>query len=488
MPYIKNKYSDRFHNKNRYSLKKYERIIIDIERLIAQRVLKPGEQMPSIREISSRKKVSINTVINAYEKLEQRGLIISRPQSGFFVLNQLEQDLIKSEKNVVSIPVDIKIPELVSVLFDSAQLKNITSLGAACLSPEFYPTQAISSLVRQNLRERPQLVGSYQLPPGDFEYRRQISKYYAKIGFNINPEEIIATNGAMEAINLALRAICEAGDTIVIESPLYFGLLQSIESLRLKVIEIPSDSNNGIDLDVLKTVLKKYKVVAAVVMPNFNNPLGTLLSDERKIELTSICARYNIPIIEDDIYGDISFSGVRPKPLKAFDGTNSVITCSSFSKTLTPGLRIGWMAPGRFFKKIQMLQTSTTMGASSLAQAVLGQYLSSKDHRKHLTKVSLSCSLQVNQTAHDILEHFPDGTKVSHPKGGFVLWLELPKKTNSVELYRKAMQKNISIAPGTLFSAKNMYLNYCRLSCSHGNPAKIEEAIKTLGRLAKEMI
>lgn len=466
-------------------LKKFERLADRIERRILDGALAAGDRVPSVRETSHRENLSINTVLKAYELLERKGLLATKPQSGFYVLGRPEERSLRPSEGT-SFPVDVKIPDLLGLLIDASKDKSPYQFGAAYLAPDLYPSDDINRLTRRILREFPRTASTYELSPGMFEYRRRISKLLSDVDARVPPEEILATNGGAEAISLALRAVCKPGDTVVTESPLFFGTLQAMEGLGLRVLEISSHPATGIDLDELRVALKKHRVAAAVLMPNFSNPLGSAMDDDSKREVVRLMVHHGVPVIEDDIYAELPFRGERPKPLRSFDDSGLVITCSSFSKTVSPGLRIGWIAPGRFHKEVRRLQLSTTMASGTLSQKVMAHYAGSKTYAANLRELRLLCSINVHRTAQEVLEHFPEGTRVSLPRGGFLLWVELPRKIDSVELYRRAIARKISFSPGILFSATSRYRNFLRLNCGNVWSPRIEEGLRILGSLAKK--
>jgi DNA-binding transcriptional MocR family regulator len=468
-------------------MNKPEALAAEIEQQITRGLLMPGERIRSVREMSRHKKLGLNTVIRAYEVLEDRGLIVTRAQSGSYVLGPRPKSGVTAPRARPSLPKKVDVPELVSLIFESARDREVVPLGAACLAPELYPCEAINRFTRRVLREEPRLLGSYALPPGDFEYRRQLSRRLEKAGCFVDPAELVATNGAMEALGLALRATCAPGDTVLIESPQYFGILQALQQLQLRVVELPSHPEDGVDLGQVEEALRKFPVSAALFIPNFSNPMGALMRDEKKAALVELLARHDVPLIEDDIYAELSFQGTRPKPLKAFDRKGRVLTCSSFSKTVSPGLKVGWLAPGRYLEKVKALQLSSSMGCGSLSQRVMAGYLASREYERHLKYLQVHFSLQRERFSRVLLSHFPAGTRVTEPKGGFVLWVELPNRVDSVELYRRALEQGISISPGILFSASGRYRNYIRLNCGNAWTAPLERALVHLGELAAEL-
>ncbi|MCP3103783.1 PLP-dependent aminotransferase family protein [Myxococcus sp. K15C18031901] len=463
---------------------KYERLAAELERQISSNLVKPGERLSSVRELSRVKRVGLNTAVRALALLEDRGLIVSKPQSGFYVLGPRTPPGVSSPPMRLSVPQAVQVPELVSTLFESAKNREVLPLGAACLSAELYPNEAINRMTRRVVREQPRLMGSYALPPGDFEYRRQVSRRLERFGTFVAPADIVATNGAMESLGLALRATCAPGDTVLIESPQYFGILQALQHLRLKVVELPAHPVEGIRLEQVEEVLSRRDIAAGLFTPNFSNPMGTLMSDEKKAALVALFARHDVPLIEDDIYAELSFQQLRPRPLRAFDTRGGVLTCASFSKTVSPGLKVGWLAPGRHLEKVQALQLASSMGGSPVSQRVMASYLASKEYERNLRELRLHCSVQVERFSRHLLDHFPEGTRTSQPKGGFVLWVELPKRVDSVELYRRALAEGISLSPGTLFSTRDLYRHYIRLNCGNVWSPKLEQGLTRLGRLA----
>lgn len=466
----------------------YETVAKEIESQIQLGALRSGEKIASVRQQSKLFNVSINTVLQAYILLERRGVIESRPQSGFYVAGPVATEEVRPETEVQAKPAPIHIPDLVADLFEAAASDKYVLLGAACLSPELHPNEAVARITRSVLRTHIDVNAKYEFTPGYLPLRQQISKRLLRTGHKVAASDVMITNGALDSLYIALRAILKPGDTILIESPNYFGILQSIASLGFKVIEVPAHSRNGVDPDDVKKVLSRYKIGAAVLMPNFNNPLGSVVPDANKRELVKIFSKFGVPVIEDDIYGDLAFSGVRPKLLRAFDEEGLVVSCSSFSKTISPGSRTGWVLPGKFEKEFSCVQRSSTVGSNRLQQFVIAEFLATGAYERYLRKLRPILQEQIHKVSQSISKHFPEETRFTQPQGGFMLWLELPKKFDSLELYKAAVAKKISIAPGVIFSANGNYRNYLRINCGRLWRPEIDAAIKTLGTLAKQQL
>jgi DNA-binding transcriptional MocR family regulator len=461
----------------------YEQVVDRIATLIYQGTLRPGERISSVRKLSSQLRVSVSTVLQAYFLLEDRGFIEARPQSGFYVKLR-PRDLPPEPKpsNPSLSATKVGVAELLAKVFEAARNPNFVPLATAIPSPDLLPTKQLNRFMAWVARHRGEQGVNYDFPPGNEALRRQVARRSIDWGCSLSPEDIVTTCGAMEALNLCLRAVAKPGDTIAIESPTFYGILQA--SLGMRALEIPMHPRDGIDLNALEHAIKKNKVKACLLVPNFNNPLGSCMSDKNKKQLVEMLGRREIPLIEDDIYGDIYFGTVRPKAAKAFDKDGLVLLCSSFSKTIAPGYRVGWVAPGRFRHQVEHLKSMNTIATATLPQMAVARFLESGGYDRHLRKLRKALATQIQQVVLAISRYFPEGTKVTRPAGGFVLWVELPKGVDSIELYRKALEEKISVAPGPIFSAKQKYQNFIRLSCGQPWSDRLEQALVTLGRLA----
>lgn len=474
----------------------YERVADRVAELIARGVLRPGDRAPSVRKLSRQENVSVATVVQAYQQLEVRGLVEARPQSGHYVRAPRPRTNIAEPRPPRSSNTATKpsVAHLVAKVYGAVRDPRIVNLGAAYPSPELLPTDRIQRIVASMAREVSGLAVSYDPPPGCPALRRHIARRAVDAGCAIPADELVTTVGAMEALHLALRAVAKPGDTVAIESPAYYGLLQLIESLGIRALEIPAQPGTGMDLDALEVALDTTNKVAAVMaIPSFANPLGSRMSNAGKKRLVSMLAAREIPLIEDDIYGDLPFPGSappgeedRPKPAKAFDRDGLVILCSSFSKTIAPGYRVGWIAGGRYRDTIEALKFAHTVSTPTLPQLAIAEFIEGGGYDHHLRQLRRRFAAQVAQMREAISMHFPEGTRISSPTGGFVLWVELPRGS-SIELHARALADGVSIAPGPIFSAKPRFSTYFRISCGLPWNDRIERAVETLGRIAHSL-
>jgi DNA-binding transcriptional MocR family regulator len=467
----------------------YVRIAETLVQQVSRGALRAGDRVPSIRELSRQQRVSISTALQAYLWLENRGYLEARPQSGFYVRTPFS-NLIPEPRfeaaDTKTAPVGTKA--LLTDILESLNDQTNVQFGAGTASPELYPNRRLNLILRRIVHKHPLHSTRYDFPPGFEPLRRQIARRAISMGCGFSPRDVMVTCGAMEAINLALRAVARPGDAVAVESPTYFGLLQSADSLGMKVIEIPTHPQEGMDLNELDGAIRKHGVRACVTMTNCHNPLGYILPDKYKKDLAELTARRNIALIEDEVYGDLAFTGSRPRTVKSFDRKGNVLLCSGFSKILCPGYRLGWVMAGRYRTEVERLKMLTTVATPSLPQMVVAEFLETGGYDRHLKRLRTTVQSQVDGVRQAISKYFPEGTRISRPAGGLMLWVELPGRINAVKLYRTALAHHISILPGTIFSATGRYRNYIRINCGHSWSDAHDRALLTLGRLCERAL
>ncbi|MEX5585840.1 GntR family transcriptional regulator MpaR [Pseudomonas urmiensis] len=467
-------------------MKRYERFADDIAELIRSGVLGPGQRVPSVRYASQTHGVSPSTVFQAYYLLERRGLIRARPRSGYFVNAHAPRQFSEPQAlQPVSESTDVDVSGLVFSILDSIKDPHTIPFGSAFPSPTLFPLQRLArSLASASRAMDPRMVVT-DLSPGNPQLRRQIALRYMVGGLMLPMEELLITNGALEALNLCLQAVTEPGDLVAIEAPAFYACLQVLERLKLKAVEIPVHPREGMDLGVLAQTLDKHPVKAVWCMTNFQNPVGASMPDAKKQELVELLRRHQVPLIEDDVYAELYCAQQAPKPAKAYDTEGLVMHCGSFAKSLAPGYRIGWVAAGRFAQKIERLKLMTSLCASMPAQAAIADYLQHGGYDRHLRKLRYALEGQQASMLAAIARHFPAQTRVSQPSGGYFLWLELPEQMDALKLFHLALAQGISIAPGPIFSPTGRFANCIRLN--YGSPwtDSSEQAMETLGRIVR---
>jgi DNA-binding transcriptional MocR family regulator len=467
----------------------YERIVSTIEQQILSGAWKLGVKLPSIRTIAHQYEVSISTVLTAYYELESKSLIKAKPQSGYYVSyipNRLTR-LPEISRPSVSAK-DRPIDDVINKVYGNVANKNIAMLSLGVPSNELLPIAKLNKCLTEAMRRMPSSGTSYETVQGCTKLREQIARRAFNWQGNLTAEMLTTTNGCINAVAYALMATTNKGDTIAVESPIYFGILQLAQTLGLEVLELPTNPVTGIEIDALKKAVIEKKIKACLLVSNFSNPMGGIMPDEHKKEVVRLLEHYQIPLIEDDLYGDIYFGDTRPSNCKTYDESGNVLWCSSVSKTLAPGYRVGWLAPGKYSDKIQKLKLSNAMASAGITEEAIAIFLETGRYENHLAKLRKKLQNNSLQFIKVISEYFPDNTKISKPQGGLVLWLELDKRVNTLELYESAMRQHISIAPGNLFTLQNQFDNCVRLSYGLQWSDKLENSLKILGRLTKNMI
>jgi DNA-binding transcriptional MocR family regulator len=463
---------------------RYEELAAFITGLVDSGTLPTGSRVPSLRQISKQRQISLSSALQAYRLLEDRGVLEARPQSGYYVapgrVSLREPMISKPPGRAINVAVSGVVLKLLEYAADPA----LVPLGCAIPGTELLASGRLDRFLARAARVKGVDYNVYTVPKGDPRLRQEISRRALRWGQALSPEDIAITCGCTEALTLALKAVSQPGDTIGIESPTYFGLLHALEALDLKALELPTDATSGIDLPALEKALKGNSLTACLFSSSFNNPLGCTMSDAKKIEVLELLARYQMPLIEDDIYGDIYFGKARPRPFMALDRRGNTLYCSSFSKTIAPGYRIGWIATGRHMQRVLERKFAFTLCGPALPQAAFADFLSSGGYDNHLRRMRRVFEDNIAQMIRTIEKAFPSDTRVTRPAGGFVLWLELPKPLGSRPLFNEALDEGICFAPGDLFSASGRYGNCLRLSCGHSWDARIEKGLMRLGELA----
>ncbi len=470
-------------------MKLYEKLASDIEEQIARGVFHAGERLPSIRQMSRHHELSITTVVHAYLLLESKGIIESHPQSGYFVREKTDADqpeLRISQPIAVSSHVDVS--RLVLSTLRSISAHDAIPLGSPYPDPTLFPSEKINRRTYSIARRRTQWGVTDALPPGNPQLIRQIARRYLQNGTPIDPNEIVVTIGATEAINLCLQAVGKTGDTVAVESPTFYAMLHAIERMGMKAIEVATHPQEGIDLDALKEVMDRQPIAACMVMSNFQNPLGFQMPDEKKRALVELITTRRIPIIENDVYNELYFGDVHPSSLKSYDSEGYVMHCASFSKSLTTASRIGWALPGRYRDQVEKLKFLNTLTTPTFPQLAIAEYLEHDGYEHHLRQVRKLYAQQANMMRAAVYRFFPADTLTSQPRGGYVLWVELPAGIDSMKLYERALERGITIGPGTMFSVTDSYRNFIRLNYSYAWSREIDEALKTVGQLAADCL
>lgn len=462
----------------------YEEIAEKISHQLDSGILCPGEKLPSLRTQGRRYRCSLSVVMQAYALLEAQGRIFSVEKSGFFASSQHSMPLPAPEQDHFSL--QSKEAEPVSIIGKIVEASNdssIVPLGAGVPDQSFLPGGAIKRVIHQTMKDHRGILSGYTGELGLWELRREITQVMEMRGVEADPEEILITNGCTEALALAVQSCSSPGDVIVLESPVFLGIIQILKVLKRRILTIPTSPESGMDLNRLEEVLRNEEVKAVVMTAIYQNPLGFLMPEENRIRAVELANRYGITLIEDDIYHDCSFRHRQERPLKSFDTEGRVLYCSSFSKTLAPALRTGWLMGGSRQRQCRNLKMAQSLGNSALIQKVLAEYLSGPGYLKHLIRLQKIISRQAVEMTLLLTRYLPEGTAITQPEGSYYLWVELPERYDSLKLFEKLLKKGISIVPGEAFSPEERYRSSMRISYASPITEDTEKALQTLAFL-----
>lgn len=473
----------------RSSQPRYLQLAEGLKQAIEKGLFSAGGALPSIRQSAQTYNLSINTVIAAYRSLEDQGLIEARPQSGFVVKNQLPGLMRTFELGGEETAQGGTVLSLIEQAFAMQQDPSFLNLSLACPDKhsDLFPREKLGRIMSRLVRQQSSLISSYALPPGSLSLRKQIARRMQNLGVFSHEKDICLTHGCMEAMNLALRAVTKPGDSVGVESPTYFYLIPLLNELGLKLVELPTHAETGLCVDDIEPLLATQQLQALICMPNLHNPLGCSMPLEAKKKLAQLVNRYQIPLIEDGLYAELQSHGTLPA-VQSMDQNGWVIFCSSFSKTLAPDFRIGWVHSTRFNKKIRQLKSLYSIAESQFLSETLGVFLEAGGYDHHLRKLRKSYRQNMNIAQALIAEYFPEGTKATKPKGGYLFWLELPETLDTYELYQQLLREKISVLPGRLYSANGRFSNAVRISCCNTIDERYRKGFARVGEKAREML
>jgi DNA-binding transcriptional MocR family regulator len=463
---------------------KYEDLTAQVIALIRSGTLRCGDRAPSVRQLARDRGASAGTVVHAYELLQARGYLRPRPRSGFYVSDAWRStDQHDGASSPSRRPTRVDVSELVFEVLEAMRSPDLVPFGSAFPGADLFPLKRLANRIGPSTRALNNLRTLEDLPPGNLRLRRQIARRYLAAGAKVLAGEIVVTSGALEALNLCVQAVTDPGDILLIESPSFYGCLQAIESLGRRALEVPTHPVTGVDVGEVEKLLDRQPVRACWFMTSFQNPLGATMPDAARARLVRLLGARGIPLIEDNVYADLYFGDRRPGSTKSFDRHGLVMDCGSFSKSLAPGYRLGWVAAGRFAQSLARRKIMSSVATAVPIQAVIGDYLAEGAYERHLRGLRRALATRRDQFLQAMQRHMPPGVKWNQPSGGYLLWAQLPQGVDAIALHRSALARGISLAPGPIFSAGHAFHHAIRLNYGHPWNARAEAALKTLGSL-----
>lgn len=465
---------------------KHEKLAEQFMTLIDRGELKAGEKLPSLRILSKQQGVSLMTAYHAINNLQGLGYVESRPKSGYYVRQPRQKMAFERQSKLGKKRTPESIDELVQTVYGTNRSEAFLSFALNTPDVALLPASKLKRSILYVNRNHSESALQYGPIQGLRALREQIAVLMGNSGIEVNSDNLLVTVGCQEAINLAITACTSPGDKILIESPTYFGIFQAILSKGRIPVEVETNVETGVALDSLFEAVEAHHPAACLLVTNFSNPVGASIPDSDKERIVQFLRKKQVTLIENDIYGELYFAAKRPRSCKSFDEHDGVIYCSSFSKSLAPGYRIGWIESGRYFDQIFQAKVHQSVATSTLNQEILAHFLKNGRYDLHLKRLRKKLHTQSLCYQEKVLAYFPEGTVVSTPKGGFVLWVQLPTDIDTVDLLHKAMQRQINFAPGSLFSLEKDLHNYLRISIGRPFSAKVDQGLKVLGDMLHE--
>ena len=462
----------------------YQQVIDFVEYQQKTGALSAGDKLPSLRKLSRQFEISVPTVKQAYIELERQGRVCARPQSGYY-LTALQARTLKPRPAKWShcAPTTVQCRSLIEQVHEAVHLPDTVALGISNPIQINPPDKTLARLMRSVISKVAEKAVSYGPVAGDAKLRMQLAFRYQEQGVAVNPDDIIITNGAQEALSIALQCVAQRGDVIAVESPCFFGIIELIETLGMKALEVYTCTEDGVCLDELAIAIKQHPIKACLFSTAINNPLGSMKTDVQRQDIVTLLEKNDIPLIEDDVYSELYFSEQKPKPAQLYSEKGLVMTCSSFSKTAAPGYRTGWLISGKYEEQAKRIKRAQSCSSPMLQQWTLNEYVQSGDYDRHLSVLRKKLIYNCERMRALIAQHFPKEVCISKPQGGSVLWVRCQSHVNTSEFFQVALEQGVSFAPGIIFSPSGKYANYMRISYGIKWSEQVEKAIKTLGDL-----
>ncbi|MFT6902602.1 MAG: DNA-binding transcriptional MocR family regulator [Colwellia sp.] len=462
----------------------YQQVIDFVEFQQQSGAIRPGDKLPSLRKLSRQFEISVPTVKQAYLELERQGSISARPQSGYYLKTKQARTLLPMRAIWASCePAEISCRSLIEQVYDAVHMPDSVALGISNPVNAHPPDKTLARLMRSVLSRVSEKAVSYGPINGDPKLRLNLAFRYQEQGVSVNHEDLIITNGAQEALSIALQCVAERGDIIAVESPCYFGLIELIESLGMKALEVYTCTEDGVCVVELAKVIKQHAVKVCLFSSAISNPLGSMMTDKQRQAMVKLLEKNDIVLIEDEVYSDLYFTEHRPVSAQLYSEKGLVLTCSSFSKTAAPGYRVGWLLPGKFEEKAKRIKRAQSCSTSMLQQWTLSDYLMSGEYDRHLQVLRKTLRYNCERMRALIAEHFPEQVCISKPKGGSVLWVRCRSHVDTSQFFKQAIAQGVNFAPGEVFSPSGKYKNYMRISYGVQWSEKIDQAIQVLGQL-----
>ena len=469
-------------------------VAMRMAQMIASGTLQVGQRLPSVRDCAAQSHVSVGTVVQAFAILEEHRLVQPRAKSGFFVAPASQAIASALVQKISRRPAEATRPLVLPVPAqnDSSNpvrgAKALVSfVGFTPKDRDFFDADRIRVALSRATRLKRQSLAEYSSSAGTATLRQAVALRGLHLGCVLSGDDIVITSGCINAVAMCLQAVTRPGDMVAIESPTFFGFLDLLEALNLKAIALPTDVRTGVSLPALQLALDTQPIKALLLVPTLSNPVASVMPLTHKRALARLVAKYKIPLIEDVVFNDLLATDVRRRAVKAYDSEGWVMTCGSFAKTVSPGIRLGWVAAGRWSKEVATLKRVQGASTNVVLEHALADLLTQGSYEAHLRRLCSQMKHRLGQARKMIQSSFPPGTKVNEPPAGYTLRVELPGGVDSMVLFKLCKHQGITVGPGQLFCASHRYRHCLRLSfAAQWGPVE-QAALMEVGRLACTM-
>src|SRR3954468_19402801 len=454
---------------------------------IETQTLEPGEKLPTTRALAAEAGVNHLTAARVYRRLAELAYVTASVGRGTFVrtLVPAASEVEGDDWQIWAMP--DRPPSYSEQVWEDAfrlaREPGIISLATGWPSPSLYPVKQLAKITADVFREEGEAALSYLTAEGYYPLREQLAQ---KWRFASDPEEIIVTSGAQQALDLVTRALLEPGDVAVVETPTYTGLLNTLRATGARVIGVPYD-RDGLDLDALEHVLARHEVTLCALQTVSQTPPGRVLSPERPERLAELAVDRNFFVLEDGVYSDVRFDGESPPPLREL-APGHVIYCDSMSKTVGGGLRMGWLAArGPVFDRLATMKLNTDFHTNTLAQHITARFLAQGGYERHLEASNPFYRERRDLLMEALERHLAGEYHAEVPAGGHHVWVQLTRPVDERALYREAVRAGVTFTPGGAVTAERMPLTSLRLSFSLVDPPELDEGVRRLARALREV-
>jgi len=461
----------------------YQQLASTLQQRIRSGALPPGTRLPTVRQLAEQLGITRLTAHSAYAELASGGWVEATVGRGTFVA---EQDNTLRPPPIADLGREVTPRGVLNDMLRMTQMPGLCSLAMSDPALEGFPMRDWQRATEEALATGgPHLLG-YATAQGDLDLRAALAHHLHDRGITVGPDEIMITNGVSQGMALVADVLARPGDTVLVEQPTYLGVLNCLHVRGLQPIGVALDED-GMQVDALEQAIRQHRPTFIYTIPTFQNPSGVCLSPERRRMLLEVAARHRVMVVEDDIYGRISYEGTPPPALKADDHAGLVIHLGSFSKSLMPGLRMGYMvAPTAILRQAVATRQAYDLCSSLLTQRALALFINHGWHTAHVRRSVPRYRERRDALLRAMEQHFPAGVFWTRPRGGFSCWVALPFGTSVTELYLAAIERGVAFAPGEVFYSSPSARPHMRLSFSTQPPAHITDAIATLGELLRE--